>query len=155
MHKQLGGFIRTLAGTPEYLDGGAECTCGSRAVPAVITWKVQDRVASDAVPMRVYIIGALHDGDNATALKHLLRTAARTLSHRLISMGITTKTTTLVPMSRWEHEVLKKLIEGLSVQHIATALGAVESTIIDDIQSLHCKLGVSTRAALIGKYFDR
>lgn len=46
--------------------------------------------------------------------------------------------------------VLEKLVEGRSVSEIAESLGRSRFTVHDQVKSLHRKLGVHTRAALVG-----
>jgi DNA-binding CsgD family transcriptional regulator len=53
-------------------------------------------------------------------------------------------------LSDTERVVLQKLVRGDSVMDIAAAMGRSKFTVHDSVKSLHRKLGVHTRAALVG-----
>jgi DNA-binding CsgD family transcriptional regulator len=155
LRTQLVAVTRALEGTPDSLDGVGQCTCGPDAAPAALAWSLLDRRGTDTPPMRLYLLAALRDGDEARATPFLLRTAARALAHRLVSMGTLDHDLPLVPITRREHQVLVKLVEGHSVHQAAEALGISPMTAHDFVKSLHRKLGVTSRAALVAKYFAR
>lgn len=55
-------------------------------------------------------------------------------------------------LTKREHQVLQDIVRGATMQEIAIKLGRSPHTVHDHIKSVHAKLGVGSRGALVARY---
>jgi len=104
------------------------------------------RPGSIMLAVQVGRFSAQPTGPSASLLALVLPWAHAIASHALGELPGQEPRSWLTPR---ESEVLGRLTQGMSVNQIAEALGRSPFTVHDHVKSLHRKLGVSRRAALV------